>query len=970
MTEISGYKLTEQSEIKDINGTGAIYEHERTGAKVAVLSNDDTELAMTIAFRTPPDGNNGLTHILEHSVFCGSRKYPLKDPFVELMKGSMYTYLNAVTYGDMTVFPVAGTNEKDFDNLMDVYLDAVFNPLLTENKAVFMQEGWHYTEDGSVGGVVLGEMRGLVDDPDFILNNCLKEQLYPDSPYRFVSGGIPEEITGLTYEEICLYYREHYHPSNCIIILYGRMDAEEKLNYISRNYLDKYDRIQADYIMPLQKPFLYPREAECFYPTDAANTAKCTYYAYVAVVGDRHDGMLSLTMQILNYVLCMAPGAYLHEAFMDKGVGEDLDILMDDQMRQPYYGFLCSYCREDEKEIFMDIIENTLSDLVKNGIDKAMLRAAIKTLEFNYREADFGGTPKGIVYGDMLLEKMLFNEEAPLDRLKYSDVIDKMTGLIETDYFERFIDEKILGNPHKVTITMNPDTGLGARITENFDRRVRNIYESNDKAQIENEIMLYRKYSEAPDNYEAGTCIPVISCDGLAEDRHYVATENIDVDGVMMMFQNRNTHGIGYLNLGFDLDILTEEELPYVRLLVELLGVVDTENYSYTELSEMTDSHTGGIFNYVTVADGETSVGKIRPLMVQRTSFLYDEAETACGLNSEILRHSVFDDAEYIGELLLQLKSVYTGSMTSSPDAVAADIGKSMCGKAACLYDRVQGYDFYGFLCEITDNYEERNEELRTVISDVLFKLTGTDNMTIMYVGEKEHLDDVMPHIRKLVAILRLDRTNNKIISGFNIKPFPLRNLAFTIPAQVNNVVMCGTTGPMAKNDRGHMLVLEHILNCGYLWQKVRVEGGAYGCSAQFLYNGTMIFQSCSDPDIARTVRIFKDVADYVRNIEAEPREMKQYIIGTMNELDMPVMPETEGMAQISLDMSGMTHEDTLRIRKQITETTVDDIRSLAPYFYEMLRNARIVVVGSSEAIEENKDIFDDIRPLMQERKK
>ena len=241
MTEISGYKLTEQSEIKDINGTGAIYEHERTGAKVAVLSNDDTELAMTIAFRTPPDGNNGLTHILEHSVFCGSRKYPLKDPFVELMKGSMYTYLNAVTYGDMTVFPVAGTNEKDFDNLMDVYLDAVFNPLLTENKAVFMQEGWHYTEDGSVGGVVLGEMRGLVDDPDFILNNCLKEQLYPDSPYRFVSGGIPEEITGLTYEEICLYYREHYHPSNCIIILYGRMDAEEKINYISRNYLDKYD---------------------------------------------------------------------------------------------------------------------------------------------------------------------------------------------------------------------------------------------------------------------------------------------------------------------------------------------------------------------------------------------------------------------------------------------------------------------------------------------------------------------------------------------------------------------------------------------------------------------------------------------------------------------------------------------------------------------------------------------------------
>lgn len=965
MTEISGYTLKEQSDIKDINGTGAVYVHDRTGARVAVLSNDDTELAATIAFRTPPSGNNGLTHILEHSVFCGSRKYPLKDPFVELMKGSMYTYLNAVTYGDMTAFPVSSTDEKDFDNLLDVYLDAVFNPLLTQNKAVFMQEGWHYTDEGSVGGVVLGEMRGLVDDPDFIMNNCLKEQLYPDSPYRFVSGGKPEEIAGLTYEEACLYYREHYHPSNCIIILYGKMDAGKKMKYISENYLDKYEKIQADYVMPVQKPFSEPREKICHYPAETRNTGKGTYYAYVSVVGDSHDGMLSLTMQILNYVLCMAPGAYLHEAFMEKGVGEDLDILMDDQMRQPYYGFLCSYCHNDEKDIFTGIIENTLTNLVKNGIDKEMLRAAVKTVEFNYREADFGGMPKGIVYGDMLLEKMIFNENRPLERLNYNDVIARMKGLIETDYFERFINEKILGNPHKVIITMSPDADLGRRITEEFDAGVRRLYESRDKAQIESDIKLYREYSAKPDSEEARKCIPVIPCEGLSEDRHYVPTVNMDADGVPVMFQNRRTRGIGYLNLAFDISVLSWEELPYVRLLVELLGVIDTRSYSYPKLSKMTDSHTGGIFNYVSVADGETALGKIRPFMVQRTGFLYDEAGTACMLNAEILRNSVFEDTEYIGELLLQLKSVYAGSMTSAPNAVAADIGKSMCGKASSLYERIQGYDFYRFLCDITDNYKEKSEELCAVVSEVLGKLTRTDNMTIMYVGEKEHLDEVMPHIKELVKKMGTDNSDNKIISEFNIKPFRAANLAYSIPAQVNNVVLCGTIGPLARNDRGHMLVLEHILNCGYLWQKVRVEGGAYGCSAEFSYNGTMVFESCSDPDIGRTVRIFRGVADYVRNIEIGSREMKQYVIGTMNGLDMPMTPETEGMAQISLDMSGMTHEETLRIRKQITETTADDIRFLAPYLYEMLRNAHIVVVGSSDAINENKDIFDDIRPLI-----
>ncbi len=988
---VDGYRLIENVDLKDIKGRGLIYEHCRTGAKVVVLDNEDTHLSFTAAFKTPPVSDNGITHILEHSVFCGSTKYPLKDPFVELMKGSMYTFLNAITYGDMTVFPVASTNARDFDNLMDVYLDAVFNPLFLTNEAIFMQEGWHYqvkshnshmaggesisdTSDDNgtacdVSGVVFNEMRGMEASPDYILNNKIKAALYPDTPYKYISGGLPSEIIDLSYEELSDYYDKHYHPSNCTMILYGKLDINNKLAYIAENYLDKYEKRSMDNTMPVQKGFDIPAEEECFYPAeDGENTEKGTYYAYAAVVADSHSAELSVTLQVLNYVLCLAPGAYLREAFMEAGVGEDLDIVMDDQMRQAFYGFECSYCYAGEKEKFLNIINDTLNKVVNEGIDKEMLYAAVQSIDFNYREADFGGSPKGLTYSDMLLEKMLFDEENPLDRLKIQDAIDRIKGRIDTDYFENFIRDKILDNTHKVIVTMKPDADMNGRIYKELCDKICANYSKADKAYVADKLELLEKYRGMSDDERIKALIPVLSKEDLQEEKPYTATRNMTVCGIPFLFQPRDTNGIGYLNFAFDIRALPAERLPYVRLLVELLGVLDTKEHSYAKLTKLTDIYTGGIYNYVSIADGTVTNGQVLPFMIQRTSFFYKEIENVCSLNREILRETDYSDLEYIGELLLQLKSAYTSQLLSAANATASDIGRSGYSKAALYHEKIQGYEFYKFLCNLTDNYKELAEDMKENLIKTAEMLMRMENCRIIYVGEEGSLDNVTAHVKKFIDDLgHSNEADKDAAENDSSKLTPVRggNQAYIAPSQVQYVAMCGDMGDKTKSVRGHMLVLEHILNCDYLWQNVRVMGGAYGCSVDFSYNGGVSFASYRDPGIGRTVDIFRSVAQYIRNIRMSSRELQQYIIGTMNKLDVPMTPESEAMSQIQLDFSGISNEEILRIRKQIIETTVEDIRALADIMENTVSDCDVVVIGSEEGIMAEKADFDLVTSLL-----
>lgn len=960
---INGYTLTDSAEVTDIKGKCLIYEHDRTKAKVVFMANEDTHRSMNIVFRTLPENSKGIPHIIEHSVFCGSKNYPLKDPFVELMKGSMYTFLNAMTYDEMTAFPVSGTNAKDFDNLTDVYLDAVFNPLMREKEEIFLQEGWHYESDENGGvfasGVVLNEMKGMTASTDFIMGNAVKRALFGDTPYRYVSGGLPEDIIDLSYEELKEYYREHYHPSNCIIIFYGKIDVEERLAYLADKYFDKYEYRDIELVMPKQEKPAERVYAECTYPvSDMSASDKGAFLSYSAVVADGHSAEDTVVMQMLDYALCSAPGAYLREAFMESGIGEDFDSLMDGHVRQPYYMLQCSYCGEQDTEAFVGTIEDTLRQVADNGIDKDMLRASMQSIEFNYREDDFTGSPKGLVYSDMLLEKLIYKEEDPIGRITLGQAIQKVKSYIDTDYFENFIREKILDNPHKAVVLMKPDPDGLARTDELIVKKTARNYEAADKEAVETGLERLDGYRNKDDGDELRKVIPVLEKSDLCADKEDVPTINTEAAGIPLMLQPRDTNGIGYLNICMDIRALPERLMPYARIIVELLAVLDTENYSYGELTKITDLHTGGIFDFIDVTDGSAHGKPVVPMMVQHSSFFYDEMEMVCALNLEILKKTDFSDGDYIYDLLLQLKSVYVGQYSEGSSSVAAGIGRSGFSKAAAYYEKLQGHEFYRFLDGLIKDFDSRFDEISECIGEAMELLTSRENCRFMYIGEKDSFDRVKEMLERFGNELG-GQNPEKHNERYDIEVKRKGSIAYIIPSQVQYVALCGRLGDEAVKRRGHILVLEHILNCDYLWSAIRVLGGAYGASSDFMYTGAAALSSYRDPHIRETLEAYKKISEYVRTLDITDRQLRQYIAGTMNKLDTPLSQEGEGMSRLRLDMSGITHDELLRIRRQVIDTSLEDIRGLAPLIEEFIKDADAVVLGGGEMLDKNGALFD-----------
>lgn len=955
------YRLTDSADVRDIKGKCLIYEHEKTGAKVVFMLNDDEHRAMNAVFRTPPDNSRGIPHIIEHSVFCGSENYPLRDPFVELMKGSMYTFLNAMTYDEMTAFPVSGINAKDFDNLTDVYLDAVFNPLMRVKEEIFLQEGWHYEfdEDGkaAASGVVLNEMKGMAASADFVMGNAVKNALFGDTPYRYVSGGLPEEIVDLSYEELKAYYYGHYHPSNCIIIFYGKLDVEERLAYLADKYLDKYEfrDMGNGTVVPKQKTPDKPVFAECTYPAaDSGDAGNGAFLSYTAVISDSHSAEDAVVMNMLDYALCSAPGAYLREAFMENGIGEDFGANFDGHVRQPYYMMQCSYCSEEDLDAFVGIIEDTLRQAADNGIDKDMLRAAMQSIEFNYREDDFTGSPKGLVYSDMLLEKLIYGEENPTERICLGEAIEKVKTYIDTDYFENFIRERILDNPHKAVVLMKPDADSLARNEQLIRSKTEKNYRAADKALLKEGLERLEEYRNGEDDERIREMIPVLEKSDLCADKKDVPTVYTEAAGIPLMFQPRDTNGIGYLNICMDIRSLPERLMPYVRIVSELLAVLDTENYSYGELTKIIDLHTGGIYDFIDVTDGSMHRKPVIPMLVQHSSFFYDEIDRVCGLNLEILQKTDFSDKDYILDLLLQLKSVYVGQYAEGSSSVASGIGRSGFSAAAAYYERLQGHEFYLFLDGLIRDFDSRWEETSRCIREAMELLTAKESCRFMYIGEKESFDMIKDRLEGLARELGEQRI---LMHEEEIRR--KGSIAYIIPSQVQYVAMCGKLGERAAGHRGHILVLEHILNCDYLWSNIRVLGGAYGASADFMYTGAVTLSSYRDPGLAETIEAYRKIPDYVRTLDITERQLRQYIVGTMSRLDAPLSQEGEGISRLHLDMNGVTHEELLSIRRQVIDTSLEDIRGLAPLLEEFISDSDIVVLGGGEMLEKNSGLFD-----------
>ncbi len=962
---MSHYTLSQSRYIRDLKCEVKIYTHDKTGARVIVMPADDDNRSISIAFSTPAENDKGIPHIIEHSVLCGSEKYPLKDPFVQLMKGSMYSFLNAMTYSDFTVYPVASTNEKDFKNLADVYLDAAFNPLMPHKKEVFLQEGRHYAIDDEethvegYNGVVFNEMKGVEGSADALLEEAVTASLFKGTPYSYESGGLPLAICDLSYEELVDFYHRHYTASNCFIFLYGKIDEEETLDYISTEYLDKYERSEV-YRVPEIPADCFEADVKAPYPADESKLENGFYFSYNFALHIPHTPLNMLTLRVLDRILCTSQGAYIKNAMQKEGLGEDFYSMVDEIVKVPWFGFVSAGCKESDKDRFMRIIESTLAGLVKNGIDKERLNSTLNILEFCEKEDADTWKTKGISFSLQLLPKLLYDEENPLELLEFFDAIDKLKELAKTDYFERFIEQYFVNNTHRNMVTVYPDTEFTDREDQLIAGKCSQNAAREDFDQLVSDYRLLNEYRGSEDTRENAERIPILSREDLSSDPDFQPSKRLAIEGGELIYQERPTNSIAYLDWRYDLRRLDQSLLPYYRVFTELFGAVDTQSHGYAELSDLIDSVTGGISHQLEVLESVKD-GSVSPTMSWQTRFLYHNAEKAFDLNREILLETDFSDTDHIRDMLLQLKTGYERELLESSNVVAEHLGLSAYSEVYAWTDELQGYSFYRFLCGLLSDFDERREELVTALEAIRTSLFDADGWRFSYVGEECFLSQAKSMTESFVRLLHGREEKEMAAVSLSAR----QSTALYSPSQVQYAALCGMLPGEASEKYGYLLVLQHLLDTDYLWQNIRVLGGAYGVGVKFLRTGAAVMVSFRDPNLDETYQCYRNVVNYLHSLEMDERTFRQFVIGALNKLDRPRPAYVKGMSQIRRELNGITADDAEKIREQIISATLDDIKALAPYLESWLDGATETVIGSEQKIRSSAIHFDSVKALV-----
>ena len=749
--DLNAYEVIREEDLSDLKSKGILLKHKKSQAKILLFANDDENKVFTIGFRTPAPDSTGVPHIMEHSVLCGSKNFPVKDPFVELVKGSLNTFLNAMTYPDKTLYPVASCNEKDFQNLMHVYMDAVLYPIIYEHDKIFCQEGWSYKLDAADGkltynGVVYNEMKGAFSSPEGVLDRVIQNSLFPDTSYANESGGDPDVIPELTYEQFLNFHRTYYHPSNSYIYLYGDMDMEEKLRWLDENYLSAFDAIEVDSEIKYQKPFEEIRELEMEYSISSEESKEDnTYLSYNKVIGTSLDEKLYLAFQILDYALLSAPGAPLKKALLDAGIGKDIMGSYDNGIYQPIFSIISKNANLDQKEAFIRVIEETLQEIVKNGMDKKSLEAGINYHEFRFREADFGNYPKGLMYGLQIMDSWLYDENEPFMHMQAIPTFEYLKEQISTGYFEKLIQTYLLDNQHGSIVIVKPEKGRTARMDKELEEKLAaykaglSEEELNRLVAATKELEAYQEEESAPEDLAK---IPVLRREDISPEIAPVYNTEMEIDSVKTIYHNVETNGIGYVTLLFDLSAVKEEDLPYVGILQSVLGIIDTENYEYGELFNEINIHTGGIGTSLELyADAQKVKEKeFKATFEMKGKSLYPKMDVLFSMMREILTCSKLDDEKRLKEILAMLKSRLSMSFLSSGHTTAALRALSYTSPLAKFKDDTDGIEFYEVVKEIEENFDDHKEELICRLKAISKQIFCADNMMVSYTSAKEGL--------------------------------------------------------------------------------------------------------------------------------------------------------------------------------------------------------------------------------------
>lgn len=971
LTDLNAYEVLEQRPLDDLHSEGCILRHKKSGARIAVIANDDDNKVFYVGFRTPPEDSTGVPHIIEHTVLCGSDKYPVKDPFVELVKGSLNTFLNAMTYPEKTIYPVASCNDKDFQNLMSVYMDAVFHPNIYKYQEIFKQEGWHYEledEDSpiTINGVVYNEMKGAFSSADDVLQRQILNSLFPDTSYRNESGGDPDFIPDLTYEAYLDFHRRYYHPCNSYIYLYGDMDVAEKLRWLDEEYLSHYKKITIDSAIREQKPFAKPVELVKKYPISSTETEEDnTYLSYNLVVGTVLDKKLYLAFDILDYALVSAPGAPVKKALLDAGIGKDITGGYDSGTMQPIFSFIAKNANGSQKEEFLSVIRETLKQQVKDGIDKKALLAGINGSEFRYREADFGQFPKGLLYGIQCLDSWLYDDMQPFMHLEASETYRFLKEQVKTDYFEQLIQTYLLDNPHASVVVIEPEKGLNAKKEEQLAKKLAAYKESLSKEEIQQLIAdtkHLKQYQEEPSPREDLEKIPMLCREDMKREAAPLINQEREVDGVTVIHHSMFSNGIAYLRFLFDIRDFAVEDIPYVGLLKYVLGYVDTEHYGYAELSNEINIHTGGIGCSFGVYPHMSGEEQMKVMFEVKTKVLMEELPEAGKLITEMIKTSVLSDEKRILEILGQLKSRLQASLSSVAHSVASMRAMSYFSRAAYYQDAVGGILFEQKIADLAEHFEEKKADLIAKLEELTRRIFTPERMSVSVVCEEKDFEAVGREIGQLKQELYPSEGS----TVRNLPPLVLeqKNEGFTDASKVQYVARTGNFKRHGFEYNGALRILKVIMGYDYLWINIRVKGGAYGCMNSYMRNGDTYFVSYRDPNLKKTNEIYDGIPEYLENFTADERDMTKYIIGTVSDLDTPLNPNAKGARSMTALLQGITQEDLQRERDEVIGATEKDIRALKDMIASVLEEHNLCVIGNEEKLNEQKELFTELKNI------
>ena len=968
--DLAEYEILDEHRVEDVQSDGFILRHKKSGARIAVLSNNDDNKVFYIGFRTPPEDETGVPHIIEHTTLCGSKKFPVKDPFIELAKGSLNTFLNAMTYPDKTVYPVASCNDQDFKNLMDVYLDAVFNPNITKYEEIFKQEGWHYELTGKddelkINGVVYNEMKGAYSSPDEVLSSQIYRSLFPDNTYSKDSGGNPEYIPKLTYEAYLDFYHKYYHPSNSYIYLYGDMDVVERLEWLDKEYLSLYDYKKVNSEINKQPAFDEIKNVEAQYSITMDDSQENkTYLSYNRVVGDTLDEMLYQAFDVLDYALVSSPGAPVKQALIDAGIGDDVYGSYDAGILQPVFSFVAKNANASQADEFESIIENTLKEVVKTGINKEALLAGINSSEFKFREADFGQFPKGLLFGLNCLDSWLFDDMKPFIHLECLGTFAKLRKAVDTDYFEKLIQEYLLDNTHGSSVTVKPERGLGNEREEALAKELSDYKASLSDEEIKKLIEdteHLKKYQEEPSSDEDLRKLPMLTRADMKKNAMPFSNIEDELLDVKVVRHDIESNGIDYISFLFDAGDFAQSELGYLGFFTNALGLVSTEKYSYTDLANATNIYTGGIStgtaSHPDIKDRNNFVFKFEV----KLKVLEKNLDKALELMEQMLLSSDFTDTKRLGELVAQIKARLQANLSSSGHLVAAMRSMSSFSRYALYQDELKGIAFYRSICRIEKELSKSPKSVSDKLAAIAKKLFARNRMLISFTGNNEAYGNAKPSLEKVMTgFNKMSAVGNQAEVHFNTA-----KEAFIDASQIQYVAKTGDFICEGYEYTGALRLLRIILSYDYLWINVRVKGGAYGCMNTFLRSGESYFVSYRDPNLSDTLDVYDRIPEYIKSFSPDERDMTKYIIGTFSALDTPMNPEAKGSRSLSAYLEGITYEQIQKERNEILNAQPEDIRRLADLVEAVLKKDSICVIGNENMIKESAGLFENVEKLI-----